>query len=97
MAIGQKSTDDPGTYGQGFNYIVEAGFSESGTPDSLRTLVDALKSIDHKLLGLDVNLIDNPTSQNICRWLYSAIKAKDESLYEIRLLRGDGLSINCRG
>lgn len=98
LALGQKNSADAGIYGQGFNYVVEAGFRQpAGTSKSAGALADALKVIDHRLLGLDVNIIENPTSQNICRWLYATVKAKDESLYEIRLLRGDGLNISCKG
>jgi hypothetical protein len=101
IAIGQKTQEDTESFGRGFNYWVEVGFPLSETFDRLlaaRVIDDVLGQIDHKALGVDVDLGINPTSQNLCVWIANEIacrwSSKQRDQLEIRLLRGDGLVVH---
>ena len=92
IALGQKPKNDPSLYGQGFNYLVEVGFG--GEESNEEELVNkTLKQIDHQLLGVDSDLVTDPTTANICRWIFFQLsKERHFRLIEVRLFRGDGLS-----
>lgn len=92
ISIGQKSKDQSGPYGQGFNYIVEATFlwSEDNRPAE-KHLATVLKAIDHRLLGIDNKDIADPTTANICAWIFERLKECGSAVIQVRLLRGDGL------
>jgi hypothetical protein len=94
IALGQKSGDDPGPYGQGFNYRVEAGFLPCEEPE--KHLDEVLKAIDHRHLGLDFHAIGEPTTANICRWIFDRLKERGCAVTDVILSRGDGLTASCR-
>ncbi len=77
ISVGQKSKNEPGVYGQGFNYAVEADFGESCDEGlALRALREVLKDVDHRHLSLDSELIPEPNSENLCRYIFEQLKSK---------------------
>ncbi|NJM10431.1 MAG: hypothetical protein HC883_06170 [Bdellovibrionaceae bacterium] len=50
-----------------------------------------LKHIDHALLGVDVQVISEPTTANIARWILVELQKLSSDWREVRLERGDGL------
>ena len=92
IAVGQKSKDDPGPYGQGYNYVVEAAFAWSPDLAHVRkSFADVLKEVDHRHLGLDVHLIEDPTTANLCQFIMQGLRERGVPALEVRLERGDGL------
>jgi hypothetical protein len=89
IAVGQK-TSSSGAYGDGYNYLIEAGFpmgSDHG--ECLSHFLAALAKIDHKALGIDVDLGFEPTSQALCEFLMRELSSSGAT--SLRMLRGDGL------
>jgi len=91
LALGQKTEADTAAYGRGFNYQVEAGFAGEESAEHDRVASDVLSLIDHKLLGIDFDLGVEPTTVNLCWWIFTHLKKRCPELAEVRLLRGDGL------
>ena len=92
IAVGQKSGVHPSLYGQGFNYWVEVGFAldhlfQSSTCNEM--LDQILSLIDHRALGVDVDLGLEPTSSALCTWIQSEFEKRGKAV-TLRLIRGDG-------
>ncbi len=95
MAVGQKSSSSAGDYGQGFNYRVEFGFAPGFAPAKVELcLKEVLGRVDHRALGVDVDLGFEPTSVRLAAWLAQEVAAKAPELREVRLVRGDGLVVH---
>jgi hypothetical protein len=91
ISLGQKTSDSMGAFGDGFNYVVEAGFPLLNF-DRVRASValeGALAKIDHKALGMDVDLGFEPTSEALVVFLAAEIE-RGYGLSSFRLVRGDG-------
>lgn len=90
ISVGQK-TRESARFGDGFNYRVEAAFAldDFDRERAEMALAAALNKIDHKALGVDVDLGFEPTSQNLCRFLADEIR-KTAPLRALVLIRGDG-------
>lgn len=90
ISVGQK-TKASSRFGDGFNYRVEATFLLDGfnRVQAETALAEALKKIDHKALGVDVDLGFEPTSENLCRFLADEIR-RAAPLLSLALIRGDG-------
>ena len=97
ISVGQKTTADSSPYGQGFNYTVEAGFALSPGFDReacLKAFGKALAVIDHKALGVDVDLGVEPSSAELCLYLKEQIrKSYPPGVTSLKLYRGDGLAV----
>jgi hypothetical protein len=94
FATSQKTSADSG-FGLGFNYILEAYFALTpgmDTDQCLDALARAVATVDHKALGVDVNLGFEPTTANLCRYLSLEIKKHYGSGAFVKLIRGDGLA-----
>ncbi len=91
IAVGQKSGSDPGAYGRGFNYQVFAKFRGDGPAGAEKILAAVLKQIDHRLLGIDAGVIGDPSTANICAWIYDELVRCGAAVSEVHLIRGDGL------
>lgn len=92
FAVGQKSEADPGPYGRGFNYRVYATFTADQPRDALeRHLSAVVQAIDHRFLGLDTHVIEEPSTANIGTWILAELKARGAPVVNVHLVRGDGL------
>jgi len=87
MAIGQKTSSSKSPWGEGHNIRVDVGFLEP----NLEALDVVLKKVDHRLLGVDVDLGVDPTLGALAEWIFSQL-AESESVVDVRLTRGDGLT-----
>lgn len=99
IAVGQKSKDHSGAYGQGFNYLVEADFRGQQDAKTLNQhLSEVLKVVDHRHLGLDFLEIGDPTTANLGAWILKKLREKGCDVVGLTLSRGDGLiaRFNCR-
>ena len=88
ISVSQKFSGSAAKFGEGFNYSVEATFPlEDYNPEAAsEALKNALAKVDHKALGLDVDLGFEPTSPALCAFLAREIVG----LSFLRLVRGDG-------
>lgn len=92
ISIGQKT--GPQGFGQGANVEVTAGFAAGhGWNDGAAggTLAEVLKIIDHKALGVDLDLGFSPTLPALCEWIFAELNKRKQPVCEVRLLRGDGV------
>ena len=55
-----------------------------------------IKKIDHKLLN-DIKKLDNPTSENLCIWIWNNLKGNLKGLYKIVLSEDHGTGISYSG
>ena len=87
IAIAQKINE-------GHNVRVEVGFT-GDEHNAAAAITSVLKKIDHKALGLDVDLGFEPELTRLCPWVFQSLKESGlDSLIEVRMVRGDGVS--CR-
>jgi hypothetical protein len=97
IAIGQKTQRSSSAFGEGHNINVHAGFRvQTGAEESaLNAALDkVLKAIDHRALGVDVDLGMDPELSNLAPWLLEKLHAEGAaSACEIKLVRGDGLTV----
>ncbi len=92
IALGQKSKDQSGAYGQGFNYQVEAEFRWQPDFEVLNQhLSEVLKEVDHRHLGLDFLEIGDPTTANFGGWILKKLRERGCEVVALTLSRGDGL------
>lgn len=94
MALGAKTKDSSSRFGEGHNYIVEVGANTQSSLDEAR-LSDQLKNviarIDHRAIGVDVELGFNPVPSALAEWVLKELKSQGVSgVCEVRLIRGDG-------
>lgn len=94
IALGQKSKDQSGAYGQGFNYQVEAAFRWQPDAKVLsQNLSKVLKEVDHRHLGLDFLEIGDPTTANLGAWILKKLRERRCEVVDLTLSRGDGLVV----
>jgi hypothetical protein len=101
IAVGQKSSEPSGPYGRGFNYVVEISFPLApgfNSEPCLKAIDDVLSAIDHKALGVDVDLGVEPTSFNLCKYIAEEIKQHfGQSPVSVKMIRGDGFTFKVPG
>jgi len=89
IAVGQKSEGSLG--GQGFNYWLEVCCPFQMEREAcLKALDQVCAEIDHKALGIDVDLAVTPTSVNLVGWIADQMRARLSTTVDVRLERGDG-------
>lgn len=89
IAIGQKRALDSEAYGRGFNYTIEVGFPwKKDLSNEQRKLNNILNGIDHRLLGLDLQVVEDHSTHQICAWIFEQLK--DWTPVSVRMIRGDG-------
>ena len=94
ISVGQKTVDSS-VHGAGFNYRIEASFMLSGTFErqvAAQELSAALARIDHRALGVDLNLGFEPTTTALCSFLAGILRTASPLLLKFRMVRGDGLT-----
>jgi hypothetical protein len=93
ISVAQK-TRESGSYGDGFNYHIEVGVSAHLGLDEnliLRQIASVTGELDHKALGIDFDLGQEPTSVFLTQWLEARLKTAIGGAYaSVRLIRGDG-------
>ncbi len=87
----------PSRFGEGHNYSVEVGFLKphvAGEEVRLRAALDAvLVAMDHRALGVDVDLGVEPETPQLAEWIAKKLTdAQGASVREVRLIRGDGMT-----
>lgn len=92
IAVGQKSKEDPGPYGQGYNYVVEAGFPWREDLEPVqKAFAQVIKEVDHQHLGLDMHALQEPTTAHLCAFFIRRLTEEGMTPSAVRLERGDGL------
>lgn len=98
IAVAQKTAEDTPLhhrFGQGFNYVVEAVFDFNIDETARHDLKRVLARIDHKSIGLDLDLGFSAGSGSLCKYLWQELKSS--GVRSVTLRRGDGLSFSCYG
>lgn len=92
MALGQKTSADSSHYGQGHNYWVEVGWLTSEDIGlARRSMTTVVYRIDHHALGVDLDVIVDPSLESVAQWIFSELKTEHgSSPTQLRLCRGDG-------
>ncbi|MBX3022310.1 MAG: hypothetical protein KF799_11610 [Bdellovibrionales bacterium] len=94
LALGPATT---APYGQGFNCVVEAycrADSSAADPEIKKLIRQIVDRIDHRAVGVDVDLGIAPTLPALAEWLAEElITAGVHALTRVRLSRGDGYSV----
>lgn len=89
MAVGQK-TKPTESFGAGFNYWVEVRFPFAVERERAeQALSETLAVLDHKALGVDVEISQEPNSANLAHHIYEDISRRLGVLVQVRLERGD--------
>jgi hypothetical protein len=93
MSVAQK-TRASGPYGDGFNYHVEVGIhSHPGLDEKqiVRQIASVTSVLDHKALGVDFDLGQEPTGVALFLWLEDKLKSTlGLAFATLKLERGDG-------
>jgi 6-pyruvoyl-tetrahydropterin synthase len=95
IAIGQKTKASASPFGEGHNYMVEVGVALQGAlEDDLSSKIGAvLKEIDHKALGVDVDLGVEPETSRLAEWIFKRLAANGiKNVVDVRMNRGDGMT-----
>ena len=96
LALAQKTTaaGSGSPFGQGFNYRLEV--TVEGAPlEFERRLEAVLTGLDHKALGVDVELGFEPSTAALARFI--AERLAPAPVREVYLARGDGYGVRFRG
>ena len=90
-----KTKGSSSRFGEGHNFTVDAGFRVEAVSDEARlnaSLNKVLARIDHRALGVDVDLGLDPVPSALAEWIFKELRAEGESsACEIQMIRGDGL------
>lgn len=92
LAIGRKTPQTRGRWGQGFNLLVEVEWTsvDVGHDERLR---EALGRIDHRSLGVDLDLGFPAEGAALAAWLARELGA---GVARVTLLQGDGRGFSWR-
>lgn len=96
LSVSQK-TAVSGAYGDGFNYHIEVGVRAHPGRDEAKTkalIASVTSQLDHKALGIDFDLGQEPTSIAVLKWLEARLRqVLGADFVELKLQRGDGLQL----
>jgi 6-pyruvoyl-tetrahydropterin synthase len=96
IAIGQKTKASSSGFGEGHNYMVEVGVAVQGAlqVEVVKAKIGAvLNEIDHKALGVDVDLGVEPETSMLPKWIFERLRKSGLSeIREVRMNRGDGMT-----
>lgn len=83
----------------GHNWVVEAVFSFAGVDkggmaidfkDAKRIVADSIEKLDHSYLNDVADLKDiNPTSENIAKFIFDAVKDKNDKIASVSVWEND--------
>ena len=96
LAIGRKTSRMAERWGQGANLGVEVHVALTGEAErepAARAIGDALREIDHRALGVDVDLGYEPSGANLARFLRDRLHA-GPPVVRIECRLGDGRSFS---
>lgn len=96
IALGVKTKGSSSRFGEGHNFTIEAGFRVESKGDEARLIASldrVLARIDHRALGVDVDLGLDPVPSALAEWIFKEHHGaeRETSLCEVHMLRGDGL------
>lgn len=89
IAIGQKTSTSTSQWGEGANYRVVLDVRPEHEPAARAGLGETLSQLDHRALGVDVDLGFEPTPTNLAEWIFKQISTHAPVL-RVSLRRGDG-------
>lgn len=95
IAVGQRTHAMTSPFGEGHNIHVEVGFPLPLKLEEIALNAEmdrVLKEIDHRALGVDLDLGFEPETTALARWIFERLSAT-VAVADVRLIRGDGLSV----